>query len=273
MSTDIENVLVTGGSQGLGLALAKLLAERGAHVVLCSRSESKLQAALEAVELSYVVADVSTFEGAAKAVAQCPFVPSAVFCCAGGAKPGFFLEQNEADFQQGVKLDYWTALATSHAAAASMKQHGVHGKIVFVSSVLGFMGMVGYAQYSPMKYAIRGTCLGDVSHSGLAECLRMELLLHGIQVHCYFPATILSPGFEEENKTKPSLTKEIEGTDEGQTPEQCAAHLLRGIERHYFSVTDGLIGSWMRIASNGCAPGQDWLSDSLLLLPARPSHW
>lgn len=131
MSTDIENVLVTGGSQGLGLALAKLLAERGAHVVLCSRSESKLQTALAAVEvcvpilrqkcrsfeaqkLSYVVADVSTFEGAAKAVAQCPFVPSAVFCCAGGAKPGFFLEQNEADFQQGVKLDYWTALATSH---------------------------------------------------------------------------------------------------------------------------------------------------------------
>lgn len=160
-------------------------------------------------------------------------------------------------------------LPLTQAAAVSMKQHGVHGKIVFVSSVLGFMGMVGYAQYSPMKYAIRGTCLGGVSHSGLAECLRMELLLHGIQVHCYFPATILSPGFEEENKTKPSLTKEIEGTDEGQTPEQCAAHLLRGIERHYFSVTDGLIGSWMRIASNGCAPGQGWLSDSLLLLPAR----
>ncbi|SHO76569.1 Similar to S.cerevisiae protein TSC10 (3-ketosphinganine reductase) [Malassezia sympodialis ATCC 42132] len=263
-----QHVLVTGGSQGLGLALAKLLAQRGAHVVICSRSEAKLKTALADVEkcrsfeeqqLDYVVGDVSTFDGAAKAVAQCPFVASAVFCCAGGAKPGFFLDQNEADFQQGMKLDYWTALATAHAAAASMKQHGVHGKIVFVSSVLGFMGMVGYAQYSPMKYAIRG----------LAECLRMELQMHGIQVHSYFPATILSPGFEEENKTKPSLTKEIEGTDEGQTPEQCAAHLLRGIEQNYFNVTDCLIGSFMRIASGGCAPGQGWLADSLLLLPAR----
>lgn len=93
--------------------------------------------------------------------------------------------------------------------------------------------------------------------------------MHGIQVHSYFPATILSPGFEEENKTKPSLTKEIEGTDEGQTPEQCAAHLLRGIEQNYFNVTDCLIGSFMRIASGGCAPGQGWLADSLLLLPAR----
>ena len=97
----------------------------------------------------------------------------------------------------------------------------------------------------------------------------MELQMHGIQVHSYFPATILSPGFEEENKTKPSLTKEIEGTDEGQAPEQCAAHLLRGIEQNYFNVTDCLIGSFMRIASGGCAPGQGWLADSLLLLPAR----
>lgn len=184
-------MLVTGGSQGLGLALAKLLAQRGAHVVICSRSEAKLKTALADVEvrisrlrqkcrsfeeqqLDYVVGDVSTFDGAAKAVAQCPFVASAVFCCAGGAKPGFFLDQNEADFQQGMKLDYWTALATAHvrtliltqAAAASMKQHGVHGKIVFVSSVLGFMGMVGYAQYSPMKYAIRGTCANDLMSQG-----------------------------------------------------------------------------------------------------------
>ncbi|WFD26515.1 hypothetical protein MNAN1_001498 [Malassezia nana] len=156
-----------------------------------------------------------------------------------------------------------------YSVAASMKQHRVRGKIVFVSSVLGFMGMVGYSQYAPMKYAIRGRLVRRSHMSGLAECLRMELQLHGIDVHAYFPATILSPGFEEENKTKPSLTKEIEGTDEGQTPEQCAAHLLRGIERHQFSVTDGVIGYFMRIASGGCAPGHGWLGDTLLLLPAR----
>lgn len=157
----------------------------------------------------------------------------------------------------------------TQSVAASMKQHRVRGKIVFVSSVLGFMGMVGYSQYAPMKYAIRGRLVCPAHMSGLAECLRMELQLHGIDVHAYFPATILSPGLEEENKTKPSLTKEIEGTDEGQTPAQCAAHLLRGIECHQFSVTDGLIGYFMRIASGGCAPGHGWLSDTLLLLPAR----
>lgn len=92
------------------------------------------------------------------------------------------------------------------------------GKIVMVSSILGLFGLVGYSQYAPMKYAIRG----------LAESLRSELILYGISVHAYFPATILSPGLEEENKTKPKITLDVEGTDEGLTPAQCAKGLLKG---------------------------------------------
>lgn len=49
----MQNVLITGGSQGLGLALAKRLASHGANVVICSRSEAKLQAATKEVEVSY----------------------------------------------------------------------------------------------------------------------------------------------------------------------------------------------------------------------------
>lgn len=100
-----------------------------------------------------------------------------------------------------------------------MARNGVvEGKIVLVSSLLGLMSFVGYSQYAPMKYAIRG----------LAETLRSELILYGISVHAYFPATIFSPGLEEENKTKPKITKEIEGADEGLTPEQCAKGLIKG---------------------------------------------
>ena len=150
-----------------------------------------------------------------------------------------------------------------------MKQHQKRGKIVFVSSVLGMMGMVGYAQYSPMKFAIRGMCLITSLTSGLAECLRSELLLYSIDVHIYFPATILTPGLEVENQTKPELTKQIEGTDEGQTPAQCAAHLLRGVERNEYSITDGLIGWLFRISSGGSAPGSNVWVDSLAMLPAR----
>lgn len=68
-------------------------------------------------QIKYVAADVSSFEGAKRAIEACNKVPDAVFCCAGGAKPGFFLEQTEADFEKGMKTDYWTCLATSHVSS------------------------------------------------------------------------------------------------------------------------------------------------------------
>lgn len=151
-----------------------------------------------------------------------------------------------------------------------MRQNKIPGKIVFTGSVLSFMGMVGYSQYSPMKFAIRGKFYMSFSYTeGLAECLRSELQMYGIQVHTYFPATILSPGLEEENKTKPAVTLEIEGDDEGLTPEACAKCLLWGLERGEFSITDGLIGKVLRISSGGCAPGNDLLMDTILMLPCR----
>lgn len=64
--------------------------------------------------------------------------------------------------------------------------------------------------------------------TGLAETLRSELILYGIKVHAYFPATILSPGLTEENKTKPKVTLDIEGGDEGLSPEKCARGLVKG---------------------------------------------
>jgi 3-dehydrosphinganine reductase len=56
-------------------------------------------------------------------------------------------------------------------------------------------------------------------------------LQYDIGVHCFFPGTILSPGFEEEQKIKPQITKDIEGIDSGLTPEECAAYLLKGTIR------------------------------------------
>lgn len=63
---------------------------------------------------------------------------------------------------------------------------------------------------------------------GLAETLRSELLLYSISVHIFFPGTIFTPGYVEENKTKPKITLKIEETDDGLKPDQCAHALLRG---------------------------------------------
>ena len=119
-----KHVFITGGSQGLGLALAKLLASRGAHVVICSRSESKLRSALKDVEscrqygsqhLSYVSADVSNFSTVSLAIQKCSMPIDTVFCCAGAAHPGLFLNHTEEEFDKGIRLIYKTALCTAHA--------------------------------------------------------------------------------------------------------------------------------------------------------------
>lgn len=235
---------ITGGSQGLGMSLGQALASRGADVTLVARSEDKLQEAAEAVlaarkspsqKVAFYPADVSTFAGAREALewsstsgesrsahkASAPVgrTPDAVFACAGGTKPGFFLQQTEEDFRAGAKTNYDTALATAHGAATIMVRNGVAGKIVLVSSTLGLMAMPGYLQYQPNKFAIRG----------LAEGLRAEMQLYGISVHCYFPGTIYTPGYELENKTKPALTAKIEGAADGLTPEECADKLIKGM--------------------------------------------
>jgi 3-dehydrosphinganine reductase len=65
--------------------------------------------------------------------------------------------------------------------------------------------------------------------SGLAETLRSELQLYGIDVHVYCPAGILSPHYYVEQTFKPEITKKIEEGDTPISPEASAGLLLKGI--------------------------------------------
>jgi 3-dehydrosphinganine reductase len=171
------------------------------------------------------------------------------------------LEQEQSDFEHGFKTDYMTALSTAHAAASLFVRSGkTEAKIILVGSTLSFIGLVGYAQYAPMKWAIRG----------LAESLRSEFKLYkGLDVHCYFPGTILSPGYEEENKTKPAITVQIEGGDaNGLTPAQCAKALLKGVQRGQFYITSDFDTELMRAgtATCGTVPGNNLILDRVKAL-------
>ena len=64
--------------------------------------------------------------------------------------------------------------------------------------------------------------------TGLAETLHSELMLYGIDVHIAFPGTIYTPGYEEENKTKPKITLKVEETDGGESPESVAYIIYNG---------------------------------------------
>ena len=162
-----------------------------------------------------------------------------------------------------------------------MAKRGHKGKIILVSSTLGFMSFVGYSSYSPAKHALRGSslcilmCRSDVEHSwtvGLAECLRSEGLLYGFDTHIFFPPTMYTPGFDEENKTKPAITRKIESTDEGLTAEQAAQGLFNGVENGEFHITADLITSLFKSSTRGCSPRGNAFLDTALDFVALVSY-
>jgi len=126
------------------------------------------------------------------------------------------------------------------------------GRIALVSSTLGYMSFLGWASHSPAKHALRGTFLPSsrpLLHpcefvspiiAGLADTLQSELMLYGISVHIFFPPTMFTPGYDEENKTKPQIVKDTESTDDGLTADQAALALYKSVfplYRFFFSLT------------------------------------
>jgi len=258
---------VTGGSAGLGLALAILLTKSGADVSIVARNEERLKEALEKMEAarqtpnqilkSYSFSLNNHASSAAALEAACQphggRTPDAMFLCAGKSTPGFFVEEDEDSLRQGMDNGYWVQAWSALAGSKRMVTDRTAGKIIFVSSVLGYMSLIGYSSYSPAKHALRG----------LAETLRSELLLYSIGVHIFFPGTIYSPGYIEENKTKPKITLKIEESDDGLKPEQAAEALLRGVQNGNFHIAGDLIGNLFRSSTRGATPHNNVFLDAI----------
>ncbi|KAK7040884.1 3-dehydrosphinganine reductase [Paramarasmius palmivorus] len=258
-----KHCYITGGSAGLGLSLAVLLTKKGAHVSIVARDKEKLRLALDELEksrqnpdqilksYSFSLTDPKSSQDALEAASQVHGgkAPDAVFLCAGTAHLGYFVEQDHDTLKKGMESSYWVAAYSALAYVKRIVQEKKKGKLVFVSSVMGYMSFVGYSTYAPAKWRITVP-----PTPGLAETLRSELLLYNSTVHVCFPSTIYSPGYYEENKTKPPVTLKIEEADGGQTPEQVAKGLLKGVQRGNFHVTTEILGNIFRASTRGVSP-------------------
>ena len=78
-------------------------------------------------------------------------------------------------------------------------------------------------------------------------------------MHCIFPGNIFTPGYEEENRSKPGITKKLEEADEGQTAEEVAKETIRGLERGEENITtSGLLGKAMKAGMLGGSRRSGW---------------
>jgi 3-dehydrosphinganine reductase len=245
---DGKLVVVTGGSKGIGLAFAEAVAALGANVCLVARDAGGLDAAKAAVERARVrpdqtvdtvscdASDIDALRPLLAGLVARRGTPDFLVNCVGWARPGYVEELSLDVYRRHIEVNYFGQLHPILVLLPSMLAAG-RGHIVNVSSVLGFMGILGYAAYCPSKYAVLG----------LTEALRSELSPKGLAFSVVFPPDVDTPGFKEENKTKPAECVEMSKRGGIMSPQAVAAVMVRGIAAGKFEILPGEAGMIRRL--------------------------
>ncbi|KAL8719995.1 MAG: hypothetical protein Q9181_007980 [Wetmoreana brouardii] len=126
---DGRTVLVTGGSQGMGRSVARLLAQKGANVVVVARNIQRLEEALEHVSAGAIQkcqrfhtisADLTSPTEATRVLSETTSwnnssPPDILFCCAGSSHPSLFIDTPISTFQSQFSTNYLSAAYIAHA--------------------------------------------------------------------------------------------------------------------------------------------------------------
>lgn len=179
-----KTVVITGGSRGLGLAVARELGRRGCRLALCARGIEGLDRARRELEAAGV--DVMVFPcDATDEVEVARFIADAearfgridaLVANAATIKVGPVSTMTRRDFQEAFEQIFWAAYNPTMAVLPAMRRHGA-GRIVHITSIGGKVGVPHLAPYCSAKFAL----------TGFSETLRAELAGTGVRVTTVVP--------------------------------------------------------------------------------------
>ncbi len=182
--------LVTGGSKGLGKAMARGLVEAGADIIISSRHEEELRAALAEIlhgterRGRYVVADLSRREDAdhlARTALEQMGRVDILVNNAGTNIPQPIEAIRDEDWDRMLEINLSSVMALTRQLVPQMKTRR-WGRIIHISSIMGFVSRQGRNAYSATKAAL----------IGLARANALDLGAHGITVNCIAPGPFLT---------------------------------------------------------------------------------
>src|SRR4030095_3699882 len=223
----------TGGSSGIGLALASEFAKQHARLGLIARDKEKLANARSIIEklnpaniltFSADVSDRDTITSLIDEIGNKLRKIDAVINNAGITSCGRFNDQFTEDLERCLFVNYLGAVYTSKAAWPWLKQSG--GQLSFVSSVAGYIGLIGYSSYSPTKFAL----------TVLAESLRMEGKAENIRVSIIYPPDTDTPMLAYEKQHGLPETMALSKNIKAVAPEKVAKVYLKGLMSNKFEI-------------------------------------
>ncbi|QSE98567.1 SDR family oxidoreductase [Fulvivirga lutea] len=217
-------VVITGGSSGIGKALAEEFGKKGSKIVITGRKKEALDEALtslksQGIEAIAIQGDVSKEEDNAIMAKETVEAFGKIDILINNAGISMRAPFNDVDLdviRKVMDINYWGAIyATKYCLPEIIKNKG---SVIGISSIAGFRGLPGRVGYSSSKFALQG----------FLESLRTELLKTGVHV------LTACPGFTASNIRKTSLT--ADGTAQGESPrkeekmmtaEECAVRIYK----------------------------------------------
>jgi 3-dehydrosphinganine reductase len=248
---DNKLALITGGSSGIGLALAKGIAAQGGSVAILARRQDALDSAVNEIstvkknkmqKIYSLNADITQMDSLTSALTKFKSevgIPDIVINSAGVAQPGKFTSQKLEIFHWMMDVNYFGTVNVLKNLVPDMQQRR-SGCVVNISSMAGVIGVYGYSAYGASKYAI----------SGFSDVLRSELKPYNVQVSIVFPPDTDTPQLKYESQFKPFITKEVAGSASLMSADAVAKETLYAIARGKYIIIPGSEGKLLYFASH-----------------------
>jgi 3-oxoacyl-[acyl-carrier protein] reductase len=176
--------LVTGGSEGIGRAIAATLSQQGCRVTITGRREDTLRHTAEELGLDWITGDVGNEEDAIRTVNSVIEKNGRLDILVNNAGHGIFkplVDITLEEFEGVYRTNVFGAFLMAREAARHFIERG-SGELINISSTSSLKGSAGRTVYGSSKFALRG----------MTECWRDELRRHNVRVMLVNPSEVMT---------------------------------------------------------------------------------